>query len=128
MSIGERIRTLRQEKNLSQGQLAQQLSVTRQAVSKWEQDLSSPDTLNLVKLADALDTEVEYLATGKKPVYLPAPLVVNLENKVDRIVERVVEKPVIKKVVRIRYRNNPVSILLAGILGFALGLALGIWL
>lgn len=127
MSIGERIRTLRQEKSLSQGQLAQQLSVTRQAVSKWEQDLSSPDTLNLVKLADALDTEVEYLATGKKPVYLPAPLVVNLENKVDRIVERVVEKPVIKKVVRIRYRNNPVSILLAGILGFALGLALGIW-
>lgn len=128
MSIGERIRTLRQEKNLSQGQLAQQLSVTRQAVSKWEQDLSSPDTLNLVKLADALDAEVEYLATGKKPVYLPAPLVVNLENKVDRIVERVVEKPVIKKVVRIRYRNNPVSILLAGILGFALGLVLGIWL
>lgn len=128
MSIGERIRTLRQEKSLSQGQLAQQLSVTRQAVSKWEQDLSSPDTLNLVKLADALDTEVEYLATGKKPVYLPAPLVVNLEKKVDRIVERVVEKPVIKKVVRIRYRNNPVSILLAGILGFALGLVLGIWL
>ncbi len=128
MSIGERIRALRQEKNLSQGQLAHQLSVTRQAVSKWEQDLSSPDTLNLVRLADALDTEVEYLATGNKPVYLPAPVVVKLEQSVDRIVERVVEKPVIKKVVRIRYRNNPVSILLAGILGVALGLVLGIWL
>ena len=65
MTIGERITTLRKKKNLSQLQLADQLEVSRQAVSKWEKDLSSPDTLNLIKLADILDTEVEYLATGR---------------------------------------------------------------
>lgn len=128
MSIGERISGLRKEKKLSQGQLADLLGVSRQAVSKWENDASSPDTLNLVKIADVLDTEVEYLATGKKPVYQPAPVVVNVAEKVDRIVERVVEKPVIKKVVRIKYRNDPVVLTITGIIGLALGLVIGLLL
>ena len=54
MSIGERITQLRKEVSLSQGQLADMLGVSRQAVSKWENDLSNPDTLNLVRLADIL--------------------------------------------------------------------------
>ena len=61
MSIGERILTLRKTKAISQGDLAKQLGVSRQAVSKWENDQSSPDTLNLIKLADLLETEVSYL-------------------------------------------------------------------
>ena len=66
MSIGERITDLRKGKNLSQGQLASLLEVSRQAVSKWENDTASPDTLRLIQLADVLSTDVEYLATGKK--------------------------------------------------------------
>lgn len=126
MSIGQRITELRNEKNLSQGQLADLLDISRQAVSKWENDKTSPDTLNLIRLADVLDTEIEYLATGKKPVYLPAPVVVNVSEKVDKIVERVVEKPVIKKVVRIRYRNDPVVLTITGIAGAVLGLIIGL--
>ena len=126
MSIGQRITELRNEKNLSQGQLAELLDISRQAVSKWENDKTSPDTLNLIRLADVLDTEIEYLATGKKPVYLPAPVVVNVSEKVDKIVERVVEKPVIKKVVRIRYRNDPVVLTITGIAGAVLGLIIGL--
>lgn len=57
MSIGERISQLRCEKNMSQGQLAQALCVSRQAISKWENDQSSPDTIHLIKLADILETE-----------------------------------------------------------------------
>lgn len=127
MSIGERITDLRKEKKLSQGQLADLLGVSRQAVSKWENDAASPDTLNLVKIADALDTEVEYLATGKKPVYQPAPVVVTVAEKVDRIVERVVEKPVIRKVVRVKYLRNPVEFLLLGAACFVLGLLCGLF-
>lgn len=67
MSIGERITDLRKGKNLSQGQLASLLEVSRQAVSKWENDTASPDTLRLIQLADVLSTDVEYLATGKNP-------------------------------------------------------------
>ena len=125
MSIGERISQLRKEQKLSQGELAQLLGVSRQAVSKWENDSTSPDTLNLIKLADALDTEIEYLATGNKPVYLPAPVVVNVSEKVDKVIERVVEKPVIRKVIRIRYRNDPVMLSIAGGLGLAAGLLIG---
>ena len=93
MSIGERIVQLRSQKNMSQGQLAQSLGVSRQAISKWENDLSSPDTIHLIKLSDILDTEVEYLATGRKPVYEEPTIVLNMVKKVDKVVEKIVEKP-----------------------------------
>lgn len=129
MSIGERIAELRKEQNLSQGQLADLLDVSRQAVSKWENDKASPDTLKLIRLAEVLDTEVEYLATGRKPVYEEAPIVLNMVQKVDKVVEKVVEKPVIRRVIRIKYHRNPVEFTALGIVCFLLGLALGalIW-
>lgn len=127
MSIGERIAELRTQKNLSQGELASALSVSRQAISKWENDQSSPDTIHLIQLADLLDTEVAYLATGVKPVYEEAPIVVNLVKKEDRVVEveKVVEKPVIHRVIRVKYRRNPLEYLTLGIVCFVLGLLLG---
>ena len=127
MSIGERITELRTQKNLSQGELASALSVSRQAISKWENDQSSPDTIHLIQLADFLDTEVAYLATGVKPVYEEAPIVVNLVKKEDRVVEveKVVEKPVIRRIVRVKYRRNPLEYLALGIVCFVLGLLLG---
>ena len=128
MSIGERITELRTRKNLSQGDLASALSVSRQAISKWENDQSSPDTIHLIQLADLLDTEVAYLATGVKPVYEEAPIVVNLVKKDDRVVEveKVVEKPVIRRIVRVKYRRNPLEYLALGIVCFVLGLLLGV--
>ncbi len=127
MSIGERITELRTQKNLSQGELASALSVSRQAISKWENDQSSPDTIHLIQLADLLDTEVAYLATGVKPVYEEAPIVVKLVKKEDRVVEveKVVEKPVIRRVIRVKYRRNPLEYLALGIVCFVLGLLLG---
>ena len=128
MSIGERITLLRKERNLSQGQLADALEVSRQAVSKWENDQSSPDTIKLIKLAEVLDTEVEFLSTGRKPVYEEAPIVLNMVKKVDRVVEKVVEKPVIKRVIRVKYRRNPLEMLVIGIASFLLGLFIGSFL
>ncbi len=127
MSIGERIADLRKARNLSQGQLADALDISRQAVSKWENDQASPDTLKLVKLAEVLDTEVEYLATGRKPVYEEAPIVLNMVKKVDKVVEveKIVEKPVIKRIVRVKYRRNPLEYWAVGIVGFLLGIVIG---
>ena len=51
MSIGERILELRKNQNISQGQLADALSITRQAVSKWENDQAVPDALKMIQLA-----------------------------------------------------------------------------
>ena len=128
MSIGERIAALRKERNLSQGQLADALEVSRQAVSKWENDQSSPDTIKLIRLAEVLDTEVEYLASGRKPVYEEPPIVLNMVKKVDKVVEKVVEKPVIKRVIRVKYRRNPLEMLVIGIASFLLGLFIGSFL
>lgn len=128
MSIGERIRTLRTEQNISQGQLADALEVSRQAVSKWENDQTSPDTLKLIMLAEVLDTEVEYLATGRKPVYEQPPIILNMVKKEDKVVEKVVEKPVIKRVVRVKYLRNPLEFIAVGIVCFVLGMILGIFL
>lgn len=154
MSIGERITDLRKGKNLSQGQLASLLEVSRQAVSKWENDTASPDTLRLIQLADVLSTDVEYLATGKKSkpqiqrVYVPEirekivekPVEkkviqyiekpVYVEKPVVQTVEKVVEKPVVKlkRVIRYRYLRNPLELCLFGVGCFALGVLVGIFI
>lgn len=125
MSVGERIVELRKEKDISQGALAQTLGVSRQAISKWENDQSSPDTLHLIMLADVLDTEVEYLATGRKPVYEEAPIVVNMVQKVDKVIEKIVEKPVTRKIVRVKYIRNPLEYIILAIVCLILGLLLG---
>ena len=68
MTIGNRIGEERRKKNLSQEYIAESLGVSRQAVSKWETDQSSPDTANLIALSELLGVSVEYLATGKSAV------------------------------------------------------------
>lgn len=65
MTLGERISKSRKLKNYSQEYLAEELDISRQAVYKWEKDLSSPDTAHLIKLSELLGVSVEYLATGK---------------------------------------------------------------
>ncbi len=136
MSIGERIAQLRKDASLSQGQLAESLGVSRQAVSKWENDLSSPDTINLIRLADVLNSEVEYIATGKKPVY-EHPIVVNLVKKADcpPVMEKIVEKPmevpspprtVVRRVTRIQYVRNPLEYCAIGVICFLIGLGIGL--
>lgn len=64
MTLGKRIGTLRKDRKLSQEYVAETLGVSRQAVSKWENDLSAPDTENLIALAKLLGTDVEFLASG----------------------------------------------------------------
>ena len=134
MSISIRIQELRKQQNLSQGALAKALGISRQAVSKWENGASVPDMQNLILLAEILDTEVEYLASGTKPEPAivvppapvpPAPIVVNLVEKRDKIIERIVEKPVVRKVIRYKYLRNPIEFGLVALAGFVLGFLIG---
>lgn len=66
MTIGARIHALRKSKGYTQEYIADRLGVTRQAVSKWEQDQTSPDTWNLIELAKLLDSSVEHITLGKQ--------------------------------------------------------------
>lgn len=145
MSIGERIVQLRKEQNLSQGQLAQLMDVSRQAVSKWETDQSTPDSIKLIQLADALDTDVEYLASGRRtygrrpPIVLETTKTIEVEKVVEKpvvqVVEKIVtikepvveyiEKPIVKKVFRVKYQRNIGELILVGCICFVLGLLIG---
>ena len=142
MTIGERIKELRKQNNISQVQLAKTLGISRQAVSKWENDLAEPDTLNLIRLADILSTDSEFIATGNHSKIKAAPTVVTMIQKVDNIVEKVVEVekiveveriveksievPRIKKITRIKYLRNPLEFAAVGLIGFILGILVGL--
>ena len=52
IEIANRLVKLRKEKKLSQEALANELGISRQAVSKWERAEASPDTDNLILLAE----------------------------------------------------------------------------
>lgn len=64
MTIGEKIRKLRLEAGISQERLAEQLGVSRQAVSKWEKELSFPSTENLLTLAEIFQVSVDELTAS----------------------------------------------------------------
>lgn len=145
MSVGERISELRKQQNLSQGQLAKSMDVSRQAVSKWENGTSLPDSINLIRLAEILDTDIEYLSTGRRNFARRPPVVLKTTETVEKIVEKpviqVVEKiveiekpvvqveyvdrPVIKKVTRTRYIRNPLEYAILGATCFIIGLIFG---
>ena len=64
--LNETIKTLRTSKGLSQEELAAQLHVVRQTVSKWEQGLSVPDAGMLLSLSEVLETPASTLL-GEAP-------------------------------------------------------------
>ena len=61
MLLNEQITQLRKQKKLSQEELAAALQVSRQAVSKWENGVSNPDTENLIRLAEIFEVDVNVL-------------------------------------------------------------------
>ncbi len=67
MSIGTKIYELRTAKNLSQGDLADRLDVSRQSVSKWETDMAVPDLDKLMKLCDVFEISLDEL-TGREVI------------------------------------------------------------
>lgn len=62
--IGENIKKLRVQMNITQDALAETLNVTRQAVSKWENNNGEPDLGMLQRIAEALNTTLEELLYG----------------------------------------------------------------
>lgn len=77
MSMGARLARERRNQNLTQEQLAEQLGVTRQAVSRWESDTAYPETDKIVRMAALFGVSCDYLLgvseekRGDKP---PSPV------------------------------------------------------
>lgn len=67
-SIGTRIAELRKRRGITQEELAVQMDVSAQAVSKWENDISCPDVQVLPNLADFFGVTVDELLRGERPM------------------------------------------------------------
>lgn len=66
MSLGETIYRLRTEKNLSQGDLAEMLEVSRQSISKWENNSAVPDLEKIIKLSEIFEVSLDELVKGEE--------------------------------------------------------------
>ena len=60
-TLGETLKELRTERNMTQEFVAESLGVSRQAVSKWENGTSEPSTTNLIAIAKLYETAPEEL-------------------------------------------------------------------
>lgn len=72
MTLGEKLAKARKEKNITQEQLADNLGVSRQAISKWESGVTYPETDKLIRMSELFDCSLDYL------------LKENIKNKADK--------------------------------------------
>ena len=68
MNLSDRIQYLRKVRGISQEGLADQLGVSRQAVSKWESEQSMPDLDKIISMSDYFEVTTDYLLKGVEPV------------------------------------------------------------
>ena len=61
MMLGEKIQSLRKKSGLTQEQLAERLSITRQTISKWELGESEPDIAHLLQLSELFQVTTDHL-------------------------------------------------------------------
>ena len=61
MAFGEKLFSLRKSQKLSQEELSEKLGVTRQAVSRWENGETMPDSPNLLEICNLFDVSADYL-------------------------------------------------------------------
>lgn len=70
MNIADRIQHLRKQKGISQEVLADNIGVSRQAVSKWESEQSMPDIEKIIAMSDFFAVTTDYLLKGIDPAAL----------------------------------------------------------
>ena len=66
MNFGETIYTLRTKNNLSQGELADMLEVSRQSVSKWENNMAVPELDKIIRMSEIFGVTVDSLVKGEE--------------------------------------------------------------
>ena len=86
MNLGDRLLTLRKSKQLSQEEVAEKLNVSRQTISKWETDQSTPDFDKIVPLCELYGITPDELLMGKKEG------VEEVQNKVYNVKEDPIKK------------------------------------
>lgn len=92
MNLGPKIKQLRIDKGLTQKDLADQLHVTFQTVSKWESGTNEPDIATLKELSKIFDCSLDYLLSDEE-------IEPKNEEKIEQQEAQVKEVPVIKETI-----------------------------
>ena len=69
MNMADRIQYLRKSKGISQEELADKVGVSRQAVSKWESEQSTPDLEKIIIMSDFFGVTTDYILKGIDFIY-----------------------------------------------------------
>ena len=67
MTLGKKISALRNQHEMSQGDLAEKMNVSRQSISKWETDTSVPELDKLIQLSEVFHITLDELVKGDAP-------------------------------------------------------------
>ena len=110
--IGKFILELRTNKGWTQEELANMIPITRQAVSRWEQGKSIPDSSTLVILSEIFDVSINELLSGKR---IPKKEIVKESEK---IALEIVDKHISMKKKIKRILISFISVFLIGIISF----------
>lgn len=70
MNMADRIQYLRKTKGFSQEELADQVGVSRQAVSKWESEQSTPDIERIIIMSELFVVTTDYILKGIEPAQM----------------------------------------------------------
>lgn len=89
-SIGNKIAEARKKINLSQAELAQQVSISPQAVGKWERGESMPDISTLNRLAEILGVDLNYFSDSFQTNKAEIPIFETLSKQTQ---ENLIQKP-----------------------------------
>lgn len=84
MNLGEKIHNLRKQKGMSQEELASQITVSRQAISKWELGESVPDTENVLQLSKIFGVSTDYLLNDDAESCIDLPVIRDNNDKKKR--------------------------------------------
>ena len=98
-TLGQRITRLRTEHGMSQGDLADALDISRQSVSKWECDTSTPELDKLIRLADLFEISMDALILGRET---PTPEVPAAEEQPPQV-------PAPPSSIKRGYKRKPIS-------------------
>lgn len=68
MTLGEKIKELRKKNNISQEELSEKIGVSRQTITKWENDAGLPDIENIKTIASLFNISIDELLDYKKEI------------------------------------------------------------
>ena len=86
MTFSEKIINLRKAHGLSQEDFAEKLNVSRQAISRWENDSALPDALNILQISKLFGVTTDYLLNDDYTSDKDIPVVKNATQETDNII------------------------------------------